>query len=1275
MISRKFKFIITLLLLANATIISGNNGKTVGQKSNEVKIVPGKFIVKFKSTNGYGTQASFSQLSFVAAKYNTKKQKQVFAQAKNVKVKQKLNLNNVFVFETDGSADIQKIVNELNQDPGVEYAEPVYLSKIESEPNDPLYPQQYHFPQISAPAAWDIQASSTDVIIGVIDTGVDWDHEDLADNIWSNSGEIPDNGIDDDGNGYIDDVRGWDFVQGVTGTKDWQSAPDEDGDTTDNNPMDYNGHGTHVAGIAGAVTNNGIGVASASGGAQIMPLRCGYHANDGNGYVPSDFAAEAYVYAADMGANITNQSSGNSGQAVVDAAYYAFLNGVLIVESAGNGDAITPSALGGQDWVISVASVNQLDKKAYYSSYGDYVDVSSPGGELLSGNNTWGHLSTIVYPSNFYGGLKYIKFQGTSMSAPLVASAAALVKSHEPSLSVVDLYTRIVKTADNIDDLNPGYAGLLGSGRINIERALTEVVNATPKFKIISSIIDDAAGNGNGFLDPGEQVQLKIKLRNVWNNASNVNVTLSTDQAWPISIDNANSGIGNITGILDTTSWEAEAVFTISAAADAIPLSNYLQIQISATGYSQTLNYNVAISPQILFIADFEESDNKYFDYSQIYFDAFQNGAISYDYVHHLNTDITSELLSKYNIVVWGCEWTFPSLNADDRTVLKTYLDNGGSLFLSGQDIGWDLNESDDNKDAAFFNNYLKATYIADDAGENEIFGVDDDPITDDLSIDFYQPKRSADQQFPDVIEPRDSAVSILKYADGRSGAVRYTGNYNLVFWGFGGFEAVTDKDIRNTLMKNTTNWLSGIDYSLDNLKDTELTTENFTVEFSAESRSSTINEVILYWDTDGQLPFNKIVMTDLGNGKYSADIPAQSENTDVEYFVFTRSADDHYIISEKHSFHVGADTEAPTLELISKPLVNSVDVYGPYPYGLKLNVDDNLGVDTNSAKIYYTVNDTEPYRSNPMYVEDGILNGSFEFAQPLQIGDKVSYYFEVKDISSNANTTASEVYEYYIDTLQVIDDFEHGLSDWDLEGTWSLSNRRKQGSFSLTDSPDGFYQSNLNMKAVYLMPFNLSPYQYADIDFYLRANLETGKDSLFAEVSNDGGVNWTKELSISQNSVSFTLQKIDLTKYTGPGNEDVRFRFRLFTDAQGERDGIWIDTISIVVSYNDVVGVENEIVQIPKVFSLEQNYPNPFNPSTKINFAIPVESKVKIQVFNILGETVSTLIDQVVQAGNHSLEWNAGSLTSGIYLYRITAESVSGKKNFRSVKKMLLLK
>ncbi|MCK5086362.1 MAG: S8 family serine peptidase, partial [Melioribacteraceae bacterium] len=545
---RLIKLIMSVVLISLMVVINitAGNGKTNTVQKSDVKTVPGQFIVKFKAPNGDGAQVAFSKLSSVAARYNTTSNKQVFAEAKNVKIKNRLNLGNVYLFVTDKGKDIQQIVNELNRDPSIEYAEPVYICKQDAEPNDPRYSDQFQFPQIKAPEAWDIKFGSSDIIIGVIDSGVDWDHEDLAVNIWNNSGEIPDNGIDDDGNGFIDDIRGWDFVTGVTGTDPSDADPNEDGDVPDNDPMDFGGHGTHVAGISGAVTNNEIGIASASAGATIMPIRIGWRSNDGNGYGRSEWMAAAHIYAADNGASVTNLSYGNSGQVIVDAAYYAFLNGVLVVESAGNGDAIDPSILGSQDFVISVASVNHLDKKADYSSYGEYVEVSAPGGEM-SGLNTLGILSTIINPSDFYGGNLYTYFQGTSMAAPLVASAAALVKSNDPSLSVLDLFTRIVETADDLDALNPAYEGLLGSGRINLHRALTEQVDADPQFKIVSSEIDDASGNGDGFLDPGEQVVLNVRLRNFWEDAANVSVELSGGTSWPVSVVSGISNLGNVT--------------------------------------------------------------------------------------------------------------------------------------------------------------------------------------------------------------------------------------------------------------------------------------------------------------------------------------------------------------------------------------------------------------------------------------------------------------------------------------------------------------------------------------------------------------------------------------------------------------------------------------------------------------------------------------------------------------------------------------------------------
>jgi len=1271
---RKISILLILLFVLSIQTNASNGKNFVQQQKEEIKTIPGQFVVKFKATNGNRTQVSFSKLSMVATKYNVSSNEQVFTEAKNVKLKEKLNLHNVFIFRTDESADIKAIVDELNNDSSIEYAEPVYLSKFESVPNDSLYSLLHPLPQIKAPEAWDIQSNSSGVIIGVIDSGVDWDHEDLAENIWVNSGEIADNGIDDDGNGYIDDIRGWDFVHSVDGDGDFDAMPGEDGDTTDNNPMDFNGHGTHVAGIAGAVTNNGIGIASASYGATIMPLRCGYMANDGGGYVPSIFAAEAYIYAADNGAVITNQSSGNSGQAILDAAYYAFLNGVLIVESAGNGDAVTPSVLGSQPWVISVASVNQDDVKTYYSSYGEYVKVSSPGGELFVGVDTWGFLSTIVHPSDFYGGQLYTKFQGTSMAAPLVASAAALVIANEPTISVVDLFSRMVGTADDIDGLNPDYAGLLGSGRINLHRALTENINAEPSFKVVKSVITDASGNGNGFLNPGEQVELKVTLRNVWQSANNVSVELISDEPWPVSIDVATSNIGNVTGVLDTTSWESEASFTITAADEGIPVSIPFQLVITADGFTQTIDYNIAVSPQVLFVADFQESDNRYFDYSNYYLEAFKNNGISFANVYHQDIEITAELLNMYSTVIWACEWNFPSVDSSDRVALEAFLDNGGSLFLSGQDVAWDLNDNADNIDQEFLNNYLNINFIADNAATTEVSGVTGNPITNGMEIEFYQKKRDADQQFPDVLEPINGAISILNYADGRSGAISSSGTSNIVFFGFGGFESIDNEDTRNEIMKNTVDWLSGIDYSVNQLTDTELTNDNYIVNSEVTSRSSSISDVFLYWEISGSL--SRVSMTDEGNGKYSAEIPAQSSGTDVSYFIYAESEDGNYILSRVDGFHVGVDNVSPVIELVSKALRNSINAYGPAPYMLPVSLYDNIGIDDETAKIFYTVNDIEPYQFNLLEysLDYDFYFGSFSFTEPLAVGDKVSYYFSVNDSSSNANGTTTETYEYFIDTLQILDGFEDGLTEWDLDQEWGLSSKRKSGVNSLTDSESGFYENNLNTSAIYRMPFNLSPYKFAKLDFYLRANLERDKDSLFAEISNDNGVNWNTEFRFTKSLSGFRLQTIDLTKYTGEGNENIMVRFRLLTDSSGQRDGVWIDDVSISVSYT-VVGVDDEINSIPMEYSLSQNYPNPFNPSTVISYSLPTESIVKIQVFNTLGEMLTTLVDKTNNAGVHTLEWDASNLASGVYLYRISAESISNSNHFNSVRKMLLLK
>ena len=1268
----KKKNLIILFSLFALTILfifplSAENSK---QKS-EIKIMPGKFVVKFKSA-GLSKQANQPAVSRVSGQYAVQNMKQVFNEARNVEIKEHLNLNNVFIMETAESADIWQIVNELKRNPEVEYAEPVYINKITAEPNDPLYSSQYHLPQVHAPDAWDIDFGDSTVIIGIIDSGVDWDHEDLVDVIWTNEDEVLD-GTDTDGNGYIDDIRGWDFVTGVSGDGDTEAHPDEDGEDPDNDPMDFDGHGTHVSGLAAAHTNNNIGVASVSSGARIMPLRIGFLANDGRGYVYNSFAADAYIYAADNGAHITNQSSGNSGQLIIDAAYYAFLNGVLIIESAGNGDDITPTALGSQPWVISVAAVNENDIKSSYSSYGPYVKVSAPGDAILS---------SVVFPSSFYDGNKYALLSGTSFSSPLVASVAGLVKSHEPSLSSFDLFTRLVGTADNIDALNPQYIGSLGSGRVNAYRALTEVVNSEPEFIVIGSQIAEVSGNDDGFLDPGEQVTLTLTLRNIWQNATNVMVDISAEGDWPITVESGSVSLGNVGGILDTENWEAQASFDISCAADALPLSQTITVNISGDGFSNEVVYYLPVSPKVLLVADFQNTAGEPLDFSPLFQESFISNGISHDLVYHAETTVDFDLLSHYPIVVWGCEWTFPSLDAADRTALHAYLDNGGALFLSGQDIAWDLGATDselneyyDSNGASevFLNTYLKSDYIADVAGFSDISGIENDPISDEINVNFYQLLRSSTSQYPEVIAPLETATSVFNYFDGRSGAIRYQGDYRLVYFGFAGFEGITDESIRDILMSRIINYLDGIEILHNRLRDTEQTSGEYTFKLTATADNDSITKTELHWSSDGSLPYTKVAMADSGNHTYEVSIPALEAGSMVNYFIYVETETGTYAFTEEYIFNIGPDTEAPTLELTNPYITQTINAFGPAPYEFIVKIDDNLGIDTLSAQLFFSVNEGNMDSTALSYLEKDKFGGTFSFDEALSIGDQVDYFARIRDVSSNKNVGTSEIHSFQIDTMQVIDDFEDGDWRWDLGEGWEITDSDKHGGeFSITDSPDGNYENNTSNPLTYRFPFNLSIFQFAQLEFWMK-NLLLAGDSLLVEISTDNGQNWNLADGYTLSAFSFRLRSIDLSAYTGVGNENVQIRFRLTSDADGQANGIWIDDISFKVSERPLA-LEDEGIRVPLAFSLKQNYPNPFNPSTTIQYSIPKTEQVDLTIYTITGEKVKTLVSDKVEAGYHDVQWNGLndhgiSVASGVYIYRIKT------KGFNKAMKMLFLK
>lgn len=330
--------------------------------------------------------------------------------------------------------------------PFVELVERVPRYELFYTPNDPDLPQQWNLQTVQGENAWDLSTGSNAVTIAIVDDAVLLSHQDLAPNLWVNPGEIPGNNIDDDGNGYVDDINGYDVADG-------DNDPSPPGTATNSNFT----HGTHVAGISGAATDNGMGIASIGFDIRLMAVKSKTSASSG-GSLQAPYAGVQYAIAA--GADVINMSWGGSAssatyQAIFDLAYQ---NGIVCIAAAGNSNTSAPMYPASYNNVISVGATEPGDAKASFSNFGATVDVMAPGDGIFS---------TLAGSNNSYGNLS-----GTSMASPLVAGLAGLMLSFDPTLSPDDLETCLLSTCDNIDVQNPNYLGQIGAGRINAYEAL-----------------------------------------------------------------------------------------------------------------------------------------------------------------------------------------------------------------------------------------------------------------------------------------------------------------------------------------------------------------------------------------------------------------------------------------------------------------------------------------------------------------------------------------------------------------------------------------------------------------------------------------------------------------------------------------------------------------------------------------------------------------------------------------------------------------------------------
>jgi len=366
------------------------------------KMATDEIIVKFKD----GVQISKTQNGLItfSSSINDLNAKYQFINSKLIFKNKQLNpqLSNIVLLKANTNVDVNKAVEEYLNNPLVEYAQPNHRLKIMETPNDPMYNEQWSLPHVDAEEAWDIETGNSNIIIAVPDSGVDYNHPDLIDNLWFNQNEIPGDGIDNDNNGFIDDYRGWNFLAET------------------NEILDDLGHGTHCTGTIAAVTNNSVGIAGLCWNCKVMNL---YIANQ-NGYIWELDAADAVIYSVDNGADIISNSYSTDdyyvGQLMKDAFDYAHDNGVLTIAAAGNYNNDVKRYPASFENVMKIGASTITDVKADFSCYGDDIDVFAPGTrDVLSTSPTYPCPSWYCDPDGYSG------MGGTSTSSPFIARVNA----------------------------------------------------------------------------------------------------------------------------------------------------------------------------------------------------------------------------------------------------------------------------------------------------------------------------------------------------------------------------------------------------------------------------------------------------------------------------------------------------------------------------------------------------------------------------------------------------------------------------------------------------------------------------------------------------------------------------------------------------------------------------------------------------------------------------------------------------------------------------------
>ncbi len=1123
-------------------------------------------------------------------------------------------LANIYRLQFAENIDVRETVQKLRQHPEVEYAEPNYLARACVIPNDSLFSQQwalnntgqYFLPDadIDAPEAWDIETGDTTIIIGILDTGVDYLHPDLAANVVSS---------------------GRDFVNG------------------DDDAMDDNGHGTHVAGIAAAVANNQRGIAGVAWHAKILPVKV----LNSKGMGTYSNIADGVIWAVEQGAKIINLSLGGYAESYIlkDALETAYSQAVIIA-AAGNdgieyddlGHSFYPASwhfvlgVGATDVRLDPQTGSYRESRASFSNYGVNANVYAPGVNILS-----------TFPEFHPLRHSYKPLAGTSMAAPIVSGVAALLRSHFPDWSNELLRGQIINTAVGFDE----------GVQVNAFNALSTVIS--PRVELYSTTVLDTlpGGDSDGQPDAGETVELILEFENSWGPAYDVQVTLK-----PHSLEDT-----AFVTILDSVA----ELGNLSAYAHANNATNPFLVQIKSTTPN---NQEVYLDYHLTAQGDYQTEGNFKLTIQR---GTEVGGVLSENTVWSSNYlyIVTANVLVPEGIrltIEPGTEIWF----ANDR-----YLRVDGELVAIGTENEPIIFTSNDPNAAPGSYQGIKFTDSAVDAQF--------DSSGNYLSGSTIQ---YAEIKYAGQVPPGGDGGAIFVESASPYLAHNYVHDNN---WGGIVLVSSSARVEYNLISSN---------YGLGGLR---LHSFSGLARYNTLRGNHTDRAGGIYVDySDGRIEYNLIVGnysadTDGGGGMF-----VSGSNAQIRYNVLSQNRNESrggavsFAYEDRSTFEYNTvvNNYGGIVLYSSQPVIRYNNILHNHRAGFPYEIEQYIpfsglsSLDVNAIRNYWGTSDSDSLSkwiwdfyddfdlgkvnadsaaSEPIPRAPGFLH-RVDITPPSPIGSETVQFnltFSTPmDIQTQPRVTFGVAEPYtqhrisgdWVDSLHWQGEYQVTVMTGDGINYLRVADARSKNGLKIPD--DHWFSFVINAMGASSVDFTAEARDgYVELEWS-----SPGLEELL-------GYNMYRFEQINDTTFSDTIQinenLITDTTYQDTRIENGKVYFYMYTAV---RTDFKESDFSNAVSVTAISGL-NHATELPRKFARRPNYPNPFNPITTIAYDLPRAVHVKLIIYDVLGRKVATLVDREQPAGRYRLVWNAAGASSGIYFYSLQAG------DFKQIRKMVLLR